>query len=587
MHMKLRRLRAALVGTAALTLIAGLWGAAPASGGRDSAGIHRHGAQAHSLHAMHPAADATVQRDLTPLIGNLGSHEHRITTSSELAQRYFNEGLTLTFGFNHAEAVRSFKDAATVDPACAMCHWGVALALGPNINAPMSDEAVPEAYAAIQKAQELAPAASPAEQAYIRALATRYVAAPVADRSELDLAYADAMRALSKQYPDDFDATTLFAEALMDLTPWQYWTKDSQPTTYTHEIIKTLESVLARNPDHPGANHYYIHAVEASDTPERALPSAARLERLAPGAGHLVHMPGHVYWRTGRYLDAARVNETAIAVDEDTIRRGVTGADQGTHSFYALSYYPHNIHFLYAAAQMEGRSQLALTAARKLVSVIPSEAYKAAPALEDFRPMPIFAMVRFGQWGDILAEPQPEAELQYATGIWHWARGLAYLRQGQVDLAEKELAQLNVIAESDAMDELMLASFPPASTLLGIASHVLTGELAAAHGDSVRAIAELEAAVAIQDGLAYIEPPAWFYPVRHSLGAALLEAGRPADAESVYREDLRQYPHNGWALFGLAQSLGDQGKTAEALEVQQRFAEAWQRADVTLTASRY
>ena len=583
-------LQAALMTSMALVLTVGAWGStAIVRGAGNPHAMHRYVGNPHGHHQMAhaPTHNAASQRDVTPLLGNLGSYEHPISTTSAEAQRYFNEGLILTFGFNHAEAIRSFKDAAELDPACAMCHWGIALALGPNINAPMDDAAVPEAFAAIQKAQELAPTASPAEQAYIRALATRYAAEPVADRTELDLAYVNAMRELSQQHPDDLDAATLFAEALMDLSPWQFWTKDGQATTYTDEIVRTLESVLARNPEHPGANHYYIHAVEASNTPERALQSAQRLERLAPGAGHLVHMPGHVYWRTGQYADAARVNERAITVDEATIRRGVSGADQGSHSFYALAYYPHNIHFLFAAAQMEGRSGLALTAARKLVASIPVEAYEIAPGLEDFRPMPLFAMVRFGLWTEILAEPQPPIEMQYTTGIWHWARGLAYVRQGQLDRATHELSSLKAIAGTDAMQQLTLASFPKAATLLGIAAHVLDGELAGARGDTVGMIAQFEQAVEIQDGLAYIEPPAWFYPVRHSLGAALLESGRAADAEATYREDLRQHPHNGWSLFGLAKSLRAQGKSAEADEIEQRFTEAWERADVKLSSSRF
>ena len=530
---------------------------------------------------------ARSEAGVSPLPGNLGSHQHPITTTSALAQRYFDEGLVLTYGFNHAEGIRSFKDAATLDPSCAMCYWGIALALGPNINAPMGDAAVPAAYAALQKALELAPGASPAEQAYIRALATRYPAEPVGDRAPLDLAYADAMRELSRQYPNDLDAATLFAEALMDLSPWKFWTKDGQATTYTPEIVATLESVLARNPDHPGANHYYIHTVEASYTPERAIPSAERLEYLVPGAGHLVHMPAHVYWRVGRYHDAVRMNEQAIHADEASFRRGVSGADQGSHTFYSLAYYPHNIHFLFAAAHMEGRSALAIESARKLVSSIPDEAYREIPALEDFRPMPLFSLVRFGKWGEILEEPRPADDLQYTTAVWHWARGLAYARLGPLDPADRELAQLTALAETDAMKELDLASFPKAATLLEIATHVLAGELAGARGQADEQIARLEQAVAIQDGLPYIEPPSWFYPVRQTLGAVLLGAGRTAEAEAVYREDLRQYPSNGWSMFGLAESLRAQGKAAEAAEAQQQFDDAWQHADVTLTGSRF
>jgi tetratricopeptide (TPR) repeat protein len=539
------------------------------------------------LRASTIRAEAAAAGELTPLFGNLGSHSRTITTGSDLAQRYFDEGLNLVYGFNHAEAVRSFKDAITVDPSCAMCSWGIALALGPNINAPMDDTAVPEALAALEKAIALAPGASPAEQAYIHALTARYSADPGADRVALDMAYADAMRAVAQQYPDDLDAVTLFAEALMDLSPWQYWTPDGQATEYTPEIVAALESVLARNPSHPGANHYYIHAVEASRTPERALPSARTLETLVPGAGHLTHMPSHVYWRVGQYSDAGRVNETAIQVDEATFRRGVQGADQGTHGFYSLSYYPHNIHFLFAASQMQGRSELAMTAARKLVAAIPEPAYREVPALEDFRPMPLFSMVRFGKWSDILAEPQPADDLQYTTGIWHWARGLAYLRQGDLAAAERERDMVATISQTDAMREQSLASFPKAATLLEIATLVLGGEIEGARGNAAGAVERFEAAVAIQDGLAYIEPPAWFYPVRHNLGAALLATGRASEAEAVYRKDLEQYADNGWSLLGLAQSLEAQGNAADAQAIRQRFSEAWKHADVTPPASRY
>jgi tetratricopeptide (TPR) repeat protein len=472
-----------------------------------------------------------------------------------------------------------------LDPEFAMGYWGIALALGPNINAPMDDAAVPDAYAALQKALALAPKTSKVEQGYIQALAKRYTAKPAKDRTPLDQAYADAMRQLSQQYPDDLDAATFFAEALMDLTPWNFWTKDGQPTTYTNEIVVTLESVLKRNPNHPGANHYYIHAVEASQTPEQAIPSAHRLEYLVPGAGHLVHMPAHIYWRVGRYHDAARINEHAIRADEVHIVGGTR--DQNAHSFYSLAYYPHNIHFLFAAAQMEGRSELALAAARKMVAKIPDQAYRDIPALEDFKPMPLFALARFGKWQEILQEPQPTSELQYATGIWHWARGLAYVRLGQLDKASAESQQLSKIAQTEAMKQLTLASFPKASTLLTLASYILTGELAGARGQTDNAIAQFKEAVRIQDRLSYIEPPSWYYPVRHNLGAALLKAGRVKEAEAVYREDLRQYPHNGWSLFGLAKSLRAQGKTQEAQAVQKRFQQAWQYADVTLTASQF
>jgi tetratricopeptide (TPR) repeat protein len=564
-------------------------------------------AVAHGPEHEHPA-EAASETDKTPLLGNLGDSHHPITTQSELAQRYFNQGLILAYGFNHQKAIESFEEAIKHDSQCAMCYWGIAYALGPNINAPMDNAAVPEAYAAIQQAQKLAAIwppfiaavpevsaaiqqaqkltanVSPHERAYIQALAKRYSAEPVADRAELDLAYANAMREVAKQDPYDPDALTLFAEALMDVMPWNYWTKDGQPTEYTNEIVTTLESVLERYPNHAGANHFYIHAVEASQTPERAIPSAERLEGAVPGAGHLVHMPAHAYWRTGRYHDAYRVNEAAVHSDEHTVGGK---PDQGAHTLYSLLYYPHNIHFLMATAQMEGRSQEALAAARRVASDIPLTAYQEVAAMEDFMPLPLFAMVRFGQWEAILKEPQPKAEFQYAAAIWHWARGLAYTRQGELDRAAAEYDKLVAIGQTEAMKNLTLYSFAQASTMLDIATHVLAGELAGARGEMEQMVVELEKAVAIQDGLHYMEPPSWHYPMRHNLGAALLKAGRAAEAEAVYQEDLRQYPNNGWSLFGLTESLKAQGKTADAAKVQQQFEAAWQYADITLTTSRF
>ncbi len=541
----------------------------------------------HDAHDYAPLSlKAARQSDPAPLLGNLGAHHHPISTKSELAQRYFDEGLILAYGFNHAEAIRSYQDALKVDPACAMCYWGIAYALGPNINAPMQDAAVPEAYAALGKARALAPSASQQERDYIQALAARYAPEPVADRSALDLAYAEAMQAVAQRYPDDLDAATLAAEAFMDLTPWKFWTKDGQPTAYTEKIVGLLESVMARNPEHPGANHFYIHAVEASRTPKRALPSADRLAQLAPGAGHLVHMPAHIYWRVGRYHDAVRTNEHAIHADESHFTVGGT-ADRNAHSMYKLTYYPHNIHFLFAAAHSEGQSALAMQAARKLVSKIPDEAYRQLPPLEDFRPMPLYALVRFGRWAEVLEEPRPPEDLQFSTAIWHWARGMAYVRLGQLDKAEIEHVRLAAIAQTDAMQQQDLASFPKAATILEIAANILGGELAGAYGYADTQISRLEAAVKIQDDLPYIEPPAWFFPVRQSLGAALLQAGRAAEAEAVYREDLRQYPRNGWSLYGLAESLRAQGKLPEAAQAQAQFEDAWKHADVTLTSSRF
>ncbi|MCE7989811.1 MAG: hypothetical protein DYG89_52360, partial [Caldilinea sp. CFX5] len=382
----------------------------------------------------------------------------------------------------------------------------------------------------------------------------------------------------------DVDAVTLFAEALMDLTPWNYWTKEGEETEYTAEILATLEAALALDPNHPGANHFYIHATEASTDPGRALPSAERLETLVPGAGHLRHMPAHTYWRVGMYSDATRVNEHAIHTDEHTV--GGT-PDDPTHGFYALAYYPHNIHFLSTAAQMEGNSQVAIDAARKVVETIPDEAVTAVPPLQDFKTIAFFALVRFGKWADILQEAQPPADQQYTTGIWHWARGMAYAGTGDWEKAQAEYDAVMELAQSDAMKEFGLPSFSTGATNLELAGHILAAELAGAQGETDQQIAELEAAVAIQDNMAYIEPPAWYYPVRHLLGAALLAADRAAEAEAVYRKDLEQYPNNGWSLFGLMQSLEAQGKSADAEVAKKDFETVWQNADVTLTASRF
>lgn len=516
-----------------------------------------------------------------PLLDGIGTHQHPITTTSPQAQRYFDQGLVLAYGFNHEEAFRSFEQATRLDPDCAMCYWGMAWVLGPNINAPMDTSVMDEAWAALQQAQARQAKAPPAEQAYIQALAARYAADPMTDRATLDRAFAEAMREVAHQYPDDLDAATIFAEALMNLTPWNYWTPDGQATQYTDEIVATLERVLARHPHHPGANHYYIHAVEASKTPERALPSAERLEHLVPAAGHLVHMPAHIYWRTGRYHQAVESNRHAIHSDETYL------PDRLTRGWYATAYYPHNIHFLHVAAAMEGQSALALEAARTLVSKVSEETYQTFPPFEDFMPMPLFALLRFGQWEALLREPAPTERYRYATGVWHYARGVAFVRLNRLAEADQAYAALSAIAEDPALATFVLASFNPAATILGIARHTLAGELALARGQTDEGIAQLQSAVALQDPLPYIEPPAWYYPVRQSLGAALLQAGRAAEAEQVYRDDLAQYPENGWSLWGLYQSLHAQGRTGEAEAVRTRFEAAWQWADVTLTQSRF
>lgn len=524
------------------------------------------------------AAPAAAE-PVVPLYDNLGKLHHRITTNAKTAQRYFDQGLRLTYGFNHAEALASFREATRLDPDCAMCYWGIALVLGPNINLPMDPKLEPAAHQAIQNALMLAPKVSAAERGYIEALAARYVAEPGADRRARDQAYADKMRALARARPDDVDAATLAAEALMDLQPWDYWTTDGKPKGDTEEIVALLERALARAPNHPGACHFYIHAVEASSQPQRALPCARRLAGLMPGAGHLVHMPAHIFMRLGYYDEAVNANARAAKVDEDYIQ------DRHPAGFYPLAYYPHNLHFLFAAAAMEGRSGEALNAARKLVAAVPAEAVREAPPLEMFLPTPYFALARFGRWEALLAEPAPPAEFKYVTGMWRYARAMAFAATPRPEEAAAERQELKRLADETPAD--FIVGLNSAKTLLQLAERVAAAEAAARSGRNDEAVAALEEAVRLEEGLTYDEPPAWYEPVRQRLGAALLASGRAAEAERVYRQDLAHHPGNGWALYGLSQSLRAQQQPKQAAEAEKRFRRAWRRADIKLTASRF
>jgi tetratricopeptide (TPR) repeat protein len=522
-----------------------------------------------------------VPGQVAPRLQNLGDHQFPVTTSSARAQLFINQGMMLTYGFNHLEASRSFREAARLDPNCAMAYWGMAYVLGPNINLAMPPEAEPQAYEMIQKAMALKKGASEREQAYIEALATRYSGEAKPNRTALDRVYAEAMRQLHERYPDDLDAATLYAEALMDLRPWNYWTRDMQPYPETKVIHRMLESVLARHPNHPGAIHLYIHAVELG-RPELAEAGAERLWKLAPGAGHLVHMPSHIFRRIGRYADASQSNEDAIAADEDYI---VQCRAQGV---YPLAYYPHNIHFLWDSATMEGRSHVAIEAARKSASSIPEGAWREVPLLHQFLVAPLFAYTRFGKWDLILSEPRPPEDSPFWTGTWHFARGLAYTAKGKLDQADQELDSLQRIAAQKLLDDVRVTfSRNGAKAILDIATEVLAGELAAKRGDYDNAIARLHRAILLEDNLIYNEPPDWHVPVRQSLGAVLLEAERADEAESIYWQDLNQNRENGWSLFGLVQSLQVQGKAEQAVVIEARFRKAWNRADVTLTASRF
>jgi tetratricopeptide (TPR) repeat protein len=515
-----------------------------------------------------------------PLFKNLGNYQHRISTRNPLAQRYFNQGLIFAYGFNHAAAARSFKQAIALDPNCAMCHWGVALVLGPNINAPMEKDDLPEAWQYLQNAIALSKNASKKEQAYIQALAKRYPAQHVEDRKPLDIAYAKAMRDVVKRYPKDLDAGTLFAEALMDTTPWDYWHENGQPKPEGIEIMATLESVLKRNPNHPGANHLYIHAVE-KERPELGVASADRLMKLAPDAGHLVHMASHIYIRVGRYQDAVMANQRGVAADD------AYTTQCHAQGIYPLAYMPHNHHFLWFAAQMSGQRKLALKAAERTAQVDTQLMRKQelAGILQHFYTIPLFTDTRFGQWAKILAAPAPD--LKYPTGILHYARGTALIATDRPEQAAEELQKLRSLAADPAMQEIKIFGNNSFASILNIATEVLAGELAAKQGNVEQAITHLKQAVKLEDALTYTEPADWYQPTRQVLAKVLLKAGKPQEAEQVYRADLKIYPENGWSLYGLAQSLQAQGKTKEARLTQARFQTAWKHADSSLTAAQF
>lgn len=527
-----------------------------------------------------------VARAGAPLFEGMGDYHRPITTNDAGAQRYFDQGMVLAFGFNHAEAIRSFRAAQRLDPDCAMCFWGEALATGPNINvtsggrAIMSPESRVAAHAAAQKALSLADRVAPVERALIEAQAVRYDGSETSDRDPLDRAYAEAMRSVVQRFPDDDDAAAMYAEAWMNTMPWNYWSDDGQPRPETVEVIDALERIIARSPRHPLALHLYIHAVEASSDPGRAETAADTLLTLVPGSGHLVHMPAHTYWRVGRYHDAAEANVRAAAVDEQYI------AQCNAQGFYPALYYPHNIHFLWAASSMEGRSAVAIDAARRVAANVRIEQMREFPTVEFFRTIPLLALTQFGRWDEILAEPMPDASLRYATAIARYARGVALARKGDLAAARRERDQLVPLRDTTEILFLDTNDYP-AVTLLQIADALLEGEIAMAAGSVDAAVGHFERAVALQDGLPYMEPPFWYYPTRQSLGAALLAAGRAGEAEAVYRRDLEDYPHNGWSMFGLAESLAAQGRTDEAAEVREMFAHVWARADVELTGSRF
>jgi len=510
------------------------------------------------------------------LIPGMGQHHHSISTKSPEAQRFFDQGLTLVFGFNHEEAARSFQRAAELDPQASMPYWGIALAFGPCINLDVDPPHEKAAYEAVQKAISLSPHTTESERAYIQALATRYSANPGMNLRKLDTDYAYAMRELSRRYPDDLDAATLYAESMMDLHPWKLWTLDGRPAEGAEEIVAVLESVLRRDPNHVGANHYYIHAVEASPHPEWALASARRLETLAPAAGHLVHMPAHTYFRVGDYAASARSNSVAAETDRVYLHgSGTTG------SMYDIIYFAHNLQYLAAADCMQGRFADARQAAEELVTHIAPMVSGNQAMAEPYVPTLIYVLLRFHRWDEILKLPPPDSHLAVTTAFWHLARGSAAAATSQLEMAETERKALEAVLKETPADAEFSMYSNRARTFLDLAANILDARIASAHRDRARAIEYWKNAVEIQDRLYYGEPPEWFYPVRESLGAALMLNGQPAQAESVFRSDLEQYPRNPRSLFGLSKSLEAQNKISAAEWVRREFEAAWKNADVT------
>lgn len=530
-----------------------------------------------------PVADP-ARASTVPLFETFGDVHRDIGTRVPAAQRYFDQGLRMAYGFNHDAAGRAFAEAARLDPSCAMCVWGQAVVLGPNINLPMDPALAKDATALARRAASLAGNARPADRALILAQLLRFSDPAPKDRAALDRAYADALGRVATDFPDDDDVATLHAEALMDLSPWAYWTTDGKPTAFTPTILGELERVLARNPRHIGAMHYYIHATEASSTPERALPYADALAALAPGSGHLVHMPAHTYIRVGRYHDATLTNFAATHAD-----KAFLSFCRGSNGVYPIGYVPHNWHFATMSTGLTGSRVLSLQSATETARRV-DVAAMGSPGMafmQLFVVAPLFTQVRFGEWKAILATNAPPAELPFPTAIWHFARGMAQLRTGALDAAAREADALHALAVQPNLAKLEFSATTHGDSLLRVADALLRGELLRASGKRADGLASLRQAVAAEDTLAYNEPADWPLPIRNYLGAALLEAGLDDDARQAFLQDLQRYPDNGWALFGLAEAERRLGHADAARDARQRLALAWQWADAPLTAARY
>jgi tetratricopeptide (TPR) repeat protein len=528
-------------------------------------------ALAQDNHATHVASKPVT------LVSGVGSAHHPVSTQNPEAQQFFDQGLRFIYAFNHDEAARSFQKAADLDPKLAIAYWGIAEAVGPNYNDPASDDRFRQAHQEIQKAVDLSSGASPSEQAYIQAMAKRFPADPKADRRKAAEEYHDAMREVVKKYPDDLDAATLFAESGMTLHPWGLWHVDGTPEAGTEEIVATLESVIRRDPNHLGAIHYYIHAVEASPNPERALAGANRLASLAPNAGHIVHMPAHVYIRTGDYEAAVKTNEEAAAVDRAYLKAS------GAQGIYSMMYYSHNLHFIAMCSAMDGNYAEAKKNANLLAEHV-GPAVKMMPPLEGFMTIPMAVDVRFHRWDDILATKQPDPDMKATTGFWHFSRGMALAGKGRLDEAE---AEYKIVSDAEAATPPDAVFAMPINNktkdILKIAEDVLGAKIALARKDNVQAISLLTAAVAIQDTLKYGEPPDWFFPVRESLGGVLLMNGDAAGAEKVFRADLDRNPRNPRSLFGLQQALKAQNRNYDATFVEAQFKASWKGGATVLT----
>jgi tetratricopeptide (TPR) repeat protein len=521
--------------------------------------------------------DTTTQ--ISPLFENMGEYSFAISTNEEKAQLFFNQGLKLTFAFNHAESHRSFMEASRLDPNSAMSFWGQAYALGPNINDSFpDDERKKKSYEAIQRAKTLISNVSPVEQALIEALSLRYSKEMDAAIEDLNSAYMEAMAKVVDKFPDNPDILTLYAASVMNTVPWKYWDEEGNPSPNISEAKAALEKAIKINPNHPGAHHYYIHMVELPK-PDLAISSAEKLGSLMPAAGHLVHMPSHIYIRVGRYKDAVLTNQKAILADEDYISQCYS---QG---MYPLGYYPHNIHFLWSASSLLGDSKMAIDAAKKTAEKVPIGEMITLPFLQDFASTPLLSYTRFGKWNAILTAPYPGDDYRHLKLIWHYARSIAFIRKSNLKEAEEEIHAIAEMTNDETLENTVVTSDNSTRTLSKIAYEIVAGELEAAKGNIEMAVEHLTNAVTLEDKLSYTEPSSWHIPTRQTLGKLLLKAKNYEAAELIYREDLAVLRQNGWSLIGLYHSLKAQGKTIEASKIKQEFDEAWAHADIEINSS--